>query len=66
MFLINEKARIVFEDEGEWEIGPETAYYSPLGKKQRAENIGDELLRIVWVYNPPPKPTTPRICSSLF
>jgi mannose-6-phosphate isomerase-like protein (cupin superfamily) len=37
----------------EWEIGPETAFYSPLGKKHRVENIGDEPLRIVWVYCPP-------------
>lgn len=53
LFLISGKARIVIEGEGEWEIGPETAFYSPLGKKHRVENIGDEPLRIVWVYNPP-------------
>ncbi len=35
------------------EIGPETAFYSPIGKKHRVENIGDEPLRIVWVYCPP-------------
>ena len=35
------------------EIGPETAFYSPLGKKHRVENIGDEPLRIVWCYCPP-------------
>jgi len=27
---------------------PETAFYSPLGKKHRVENIGNEPLRIVW------------------
>jgi putative monooxygenase len=53
LFLISGRARIVIEGEGEWEIGPETAFYSPLGKKHRVENIGDEPLRIVWVYCPP-------------
>jgi mannose-6-phosphate isomerase-like protein (cupin superfamily) len=53
LFLISGRAKIVIEGEGEWEIGPETAFYSPLGKKHRVENIGDEPLRIVWVYSPP-------------
>ena len=53
LFLISGRAKIVIEGEGEWEIEPETAFYSPLGKKHRVENIGDEPLRIVWVYNPP-------------
>jgi len=53
LFLISGRARIVIEGDGEWEIGPETAFYSPLGKKHRVENIGDEPLRIVWVYSPP-------------
>jgi putative monooxygenase len=53
LFLISGRAKIVIEGEGEWEIGPETAFYSPLGKKHRVENIGDEPLRIIWVYCPP-------------
>jgi mannose-6-phosphate isomerase-like protein (cupin superfamily) len=53
LFLISGRAKIVIEGEGEWEIGPETAFYSPLGVKHRVENIGDEPLRIVWVYSPP-------------
>jgi len=53
LFLISGRAKIVIEGEGEWEIGPETAFYSPLGKRHRVENIGDEPLRIVWVYSPP-------------
>jgi len=53
LFLISGRARIVIEGEGSWEIGPETAFYSPLGKKHRVENIGDEPLRIVWCYCPP-------------
>jgi len=56
LFLISGRAKIVIEGEGEWEIGPETAFYSPIGVKHRVdrvENIGDEPLRIVWVYNPP-------------
>jgi len=53
LFLISGRARLVIEGEGEWEIGPETAFYSPLGKKHRLENIGDEPLKLVWVYSPP-------------
>lgn len=53
LFLISGRAKIVIEGEGEWEIGPETAFYSPICKKHRVENIGDEPLRIVWVYSPP-------------
>ena len=53
LFLISGRAKIVIEGEGEWEIGPETAFYSPIGVKHRVENIGDEPLRIVWVYSPP-------------
>jgi putative monooxygenase len=53
LFLMSGKARIVIEGVGSWEIGPETAFYSPLGVKHRVENIGDEPLRIVWVYCPP-------------
>ena len=53
LFLISGKAKIVIEGVGEWEIGPETAFYSPIGVKHRVENIGDEPLRIVWVYSPP-------------
>lgn len=53
LFLISGKAKIVIEGVGEWEIGPETAFYSPRGVKHRVENIGDEPLRIVWVYSPP-------------
>ncbi len=53
LFLISGRAKIVIEGEGEWEIGPETAFYSPVGVKHRVENIGNEPLRIVWVYCPP-------------
>jgi putative monooxygenase len=53
LFLISGHAKIVIEGEGEWEIGPETAFYSPKGVMHRVENIGDEPLRIVWVYSPP-------------
>ena len=53
LFLISGHAKIVIDGEGEWEIGPETAFYSPVGKKHRVENIGDEPLRLVWVYCPP-------------
>lgn len=53
LFLISGHAKIVIDGEGEWEIGPETAFYSPIGVKHRVENIGDEPLRIVWVYSPP-------------
>jgi mannose-6-phosphate isomerase-like protein (cupin superfamily) len=53
LFLISGRARLVIEGEGEWEIGPETAFYSPVGKKHRVENIGDEPLKLVWAYVPP-------------
>ena len=53
LFLISGRAKIVIEGVGEWEIGPETAFYSPRGIKHRVENIGNEPLRIVWVYSPP-------------
>ncbi len=53
MFIISGRARLVIEGMGEWEIGPETAIYSPLGKKHRLENIGDEPLKLVWCYAPP-------------
>jgi mannose-6-phosphate isomerase-like protein (cupin superfamily) len=53
MFIISGRAKLVIEGEGEWEVGPETAIYSPLGKKHRLENIGDEPLKLVWVYSPP-------------
>jgi putative monooxygenase len=53
LFLISGHAKIVIEGEGEWQIGPETAFYSPLGKKHRVENIGNEPLKLVWVYCPP-------------
>jgi len=53
LFLISGRAKLVIEGEGEWEIGPETAFYSPKGKKHRLENIGDEPLKLVWVYCPP-------------
>jgi len=49
LFLISGRAKLVIEGEGEWEIGPETAFYSPVGKKHRLENIGDEPLKLVWV-----------------
>jgi mannose-6-phosphate isomerase-like protein (cupin superfamily) len=53
LFLISGHAKIVIDGIGEWEIGPETAFYSPIGVKHRVENIGDEPLRLVWVYCPP-------------
>ena len=53
MFIISGRAKLVIEGVGEWEIGPETAIYSPLGKKHRLENIGNEPLKLVWVYSPP-------------
>ncbi|HWQ46413.1 MAG TPA: cupin domain-containing protein [Longilinea sp.] len=52
LFLISGHAKIVMEGIGEWEIGPETAFYSPIGVKHRVENIGDEPLKLVWVYCP--------------
>lgn len=53
MFIISGRAKLVIEGMGEWEVGPDTAIYSPLGKKHRLENIGDEPLKLVWCYTPP-------------
>ena len=53
MFIISGRGKLVIEGEGEWEVGPETAIYSPLGKTHRLENIGNEPLKLVWVYTPP-------------
>ena len=53
LFLISGRAKLIIEGEGEWEIGPETAFYSPVGVKHRLVNIGDEPLKLVWVYCPP-------------
>ena len=35
LFLISVQAKLVIEGKGEWEIGPKTAFYSPIGKKHR-------------------------------
>jgi putative monooxygenase len=53
LFLISGRAKLIIEGEGEWEIGPETAFYSPVGVKHRLVNIGDEPLKLIWVYCPP-------------
>lgn len=52
LFLISGRGKIVIEGEGEWEIGPETAFYSPKGVVHSLVNIGDEPLKLVWVYYP--------------
>lgn len=54
MYIISGRARLVIEDGEEvYEVGPDTAIYSPLGKMHRLENIGDTELKLVWVYSPP-------------
>ena len=53
MFLVSGRAKLVVEGMGEWEIGPDTAIFAPLGKKHRLENIGDEPFKLVWAYSPP-------------
>ncbi|MBN1263883.1 MAG: cupin domain-containing protein [Anaerolineales bacterium] len=54
MYIVSGKARLVIEDGEEvYEIGPDTAIYTPLGVKHRLENIGDTELKLVWVYSPP-------------
>jgi mannose-6-phosphate isomerase-like protein (cupin superfamily) len=44
LFLMDGRAKKVLAGVGEWEIGFETAFYSPRGKKHRVENIGNEPL----------------------
>ena len=54
MYIISGRARLVIEDGEEvYEIGPDTAIYSPVGVTHRLENIGDTELKLVWVYSPP-------------
>lgn len=54
MYIISGRARLVIEDGQEvYEIGPDTAIYSPRGVTHRLENIGDTELKLVWVYSPP-------------
>lgn len=54
MYIISGRARLVIEDGQEvYEVGPDTAIYSPLGITHRLENIGDTELKLVWVYSPP-------------
>ena len=57
MYIISGRARLVIDnDEGGkdvYEIGPDTAIYTPLGKTHRLENVGDEPLKLVWCYSPP-------------
>ena len=52
MFIISGKGRLVLEDE-EQEVGPEMAIYMPPGKEHSIVNIGEEELKLVWVYSPP-------------
>jgi mannose-6-phosphate isomerase-like protein (cupin superfamily) len=54
MYIVSGHARLVIEDGQEvYEVGPDTAIYSPLGVMHRLENIGDTELKLVWVYSPP-------------
>ncbi len=54
MYIVSGRARLVIEDGQEvYEIGPDTAIYSPIGVTHRLENIGDTELKLVWVYSPP-------------
>ncbi|UCF61763.1 MAG: cupin domain-containing protein [Anaerolineaceae bacterium] len=54
MYIISGHARLVIEDGQEvYEIGPDTAIYSPKGVTHRLENIGNTELKLVWVYSPP-------------
>lgn len=54
MYIISGRARLVIEDGEEvYEIGPDTAIYTPIGLTHRLENIGDTELKLVWVYSPP-------------
>jgi mannose-6-phosphate isomerase-like protein (cupin superfamily) len=54
MYIVSGHARLVIEDGQEvYEVGPDTAIYSPIGVTHRLENIGDTELKLVWVYSPP-------------
>lgn len=52
MFLISGKARFIIEGL-EFDLEPETAFYAPPGMTHRIVNVGDEPLKILWVYSPP-------------
>lgn len=54
MYIVSGRARLVIEDGEEvYEVGPDTAIYSPKGVTHRLENIGDTELKLVWAYAPP-------------
>lgn len=52
MFLISGRAKFVVGGE-EFDLEPETAFFAPVGVEHKVINIGDEPLKIVWVYSPP-------------
>jgi putative monooxygenase len=52
MFIIGGKGTFVVEDE-EQEVRPGMAIYIPPGVEHSIVNIGEEELKLVWVYSPP-------------
>ncbi len=52
MFLVSGRAKFVVGDD-EFDLEPETAFFAPVGVKHKIINVGDEPLKIVWVYSPP-------------
>ena len=52
MFVI--QGRGILKAEGrEYEVGPGTAIFSPLGVEHEIVNVGEGPLKIVWAYAPP-------------
>lgn len=52
MFIISGKGKLVLEDE-EQEVRPGMAIYMPPGVEHSIVNMGEEELKLVWVYSPP-------------
>ncbi|MDD3655229.1 MAG: cupin domain-containing protein [Atribacterota bacterium] len=53
MFLVQGRAKLVIEDQDEYVMEPNTAFFVKAGTKHRIENIGNIPFKIVWVYSPP-------------
>ncbi len=52
MYIVSGRGRLITE-EREQDLGPGMAIFMPPGVKHSLLNVGDEPLKLVWVYSPP-------------